>query len=143
MKSVDNDMVIVVAGFTVLFVSLAYPLMTELANKHEVRQVATRAVELKDEIMSSDHPAKVIQARVGNLVREFAPDTALAGVARADVAMPVDGLAAPSAHGMSDRALVSALEPSGATGVVGPSAGDGEEPAAQDRPRSSWAWDGQ
>ncbi len=139
MRSVDNDTLIVAVGFAVLFVSLALPMMNEVAEKEQVRQVADRAVQLRNELMNAEDPAQVIKARMGGLVNGLSPDVALADAGhesgdsqgKSEVAVPGDKSAGVAAPGDKKSDLRVVAEWSG---------GEGAKLGVRERAQTGWSW---
>jgi len=129
MRPVDNDTLIVAVGFAVLFVSLALPLMNQVAEKEQVRQVADRAVQLRNELMNAEDPAQVIKARMGGLVNGLSPDVALAdaGQESSDAKGRAE-VAAPGSKG-SDLRVVAEW-----------SGGEGAKLGVRERDQTGWSW---
>ena len=99
MNSRDNETLIVLAGVAVLAVSLILPMMQRIAAEHDVSEVAVRAIEVKDKLLSSTDSAKPLRVRMTEIVDGLSPDAALAEAEmRNDKAVapaPVDAVARP------------------------------------------------
>lgn len=109
MNSRDNETLIVLAGVAVLAVSLILPMMQRIASEHDVHEVAVRAIEVKDKLLSSTDSAKPLRVRVTEIVDGLSPDAALAEAEmrsdRAVAPAAVDAVARPE-----EEALPSAVE---------------------------------
>lgn len=102
MKSHDHETLIVAAGVFVLAVSLLLPMVQKFAAEHDVREVATRAAEVRDKLMSSAETGKPLRVRVSDLVDGLSPDAALAEAEmRDDRDDHEDQTVAPAASEMS------------------------------------------
>ncbi len=133
MKTADNETLVMFAGVLVLALSLAVPLFQDLAKKHDVRQIASGAVDLKNELLSAKDPGKVLSVKVSNLVGELSPDAALA-------ASPTGAEKSPGGQGREDAAKGDKANPK----VVAEWSGAGEASVRvqkDQRARGNWAWD--
>lgn len=160
MNSRDNETLIVLAGVAVLAVSLILPMVQRIAAEHDVREVAVRAIEVKDKLLSSTDTAKPLRVRMTEIVDGLSPDAALAeaemrsdkavapapvdAVARPKEASPasVDAAAPPEADGAAAEA--KALEPEQVAGArqrapIAPR--DGIGAPTTERSGAAWIWD--
>jgi hypothetical protein len=78
MRTDHSEKLILAAGIAVLGVSLAVPAARELSSRHDVRDMASKVVDLQHKLMSSAEPGKTLSVRVKHLVDGLAPDAALA-----------------------------------------------------------------
>jgi len=78
MKSDHNEKLILFAGLSVLAFSLVVPLAQRIANDYDIADVATRAAELKKDVLTAAASDKTLGEHVGRLVDGLSPDAALA-----------------------------------------------------------------
>jgi hypothetical protein len=78
MNSRDRETLVVALGVAVLAISLLLPLGQKFAAEHDVGEVAVRAVEVKDKLLSAAEGGKPLRVRVSDIVDGLSPDAALA-----------------------------------------------------------------
>lgn len=78
MNSDNNEKLILIAGLSVLAFSLVVPLAQRIANDYDIADVASRAADLKRDVLTATASDKTLGERVGNLVDGLSPDAALA-----------------------------------------------------------------
>lgn len=114
MNSRDNETLIVLAGIAVLAVSLFLPMVQQLASEQDVRDVAVKAIEVKDKLLSTAEEAK--RVRVTELVEKLAPDVALAEAEMRDdkavAPAPLDAVARPQEDAPAGETSAAPMPPS-------------------------------
>lgn len=95
MKSDKHETLILGAGIAVLALSLAIPLVQRMWAEYDLQQVATRAAEVKSQVLSAAVSDKSLGERVGAIVDGISPDAAHAeavvSTAAAETESPAEG----------------------------------------------------
>lgn len=103
MDSGKHERLILGAGLAVLALSLAVPLVQRAWEEYDLREVATRATNVKDQVLSSAVSDKSFGERVGAIVDGISPDAA-----HADAAVSMTAAASGDPLAEADDAVATA-----------------------------------